>query len=337
MKLQDIANNLGCDVADGSIEITAINSLENASEGEITFLTDKSYSSKLATTSASAAIVPKDTDVSGDVAFLFVDNVDEAVEKLLLMFAPELYEPDFQHHPTAAIDPGARLGKNVVVGPSAVVDKGADIGDNTTIGSGCYIGQKVKVGSNCRIWPNVVINHSCIIGDNVDINANTTIGTDGFGYRTVDGVHKHIPHIGNVVIEDNVDIGANVCIDRAKFGSTFIGSGTKIDNLVQIAHNVQIGSNCIIVSQTGIAGSTRIGQYVVLAGKAAIADHAVIEDFAMVGPKAGVMQGQVIARGSKVLGNPAQNIGDEMRLMATLKKLPEMARKVNKVLKQIDQ
>ncbi len=336
MKLQEIADKLGCTAADGSVEITAINSLDDAVNGEISFLTDKSYSSKLVATKASAAIVPKGTDSVEGVVLLYVDNVDEAVDILLQMFAPELEGPDFQHHPTAAVAPSAKLGKNVIVGPSAVIEKGVEIGDNTTIGAGSYIGQKVKIGSNCRIWPNVVVNHCCVIGDKVDINSNTSIGTDGFGYRMVDGKHKHIPHIGNVVIEDDVEIGANVCIDRAKFGSTVIGTGTKIDNLVQIAHNVKIGANSIIVSQVGIAGSCHIGSYVVLAGQVGMGDHAVVEDRVMVGPKSGIMQGQVVAAGSKVIGNPVQNFSDVMRQIAVIKKLPDMAKKVNKVLKQID-
>ena len=334
MKLKEIAEKLGVSISDGDIDIAAINSLDDAVVGEISFLTDKSYTSKLSDTKASAVVVPIDVEVASNTQLLIVDNVDDAVEKLLFMFAVELEEPDFQHHPTAAIASDAKLGKNVVVGPSAVIEKGVEIGDNTTIGAGSYIGQKVKIGSNCRIWPNVVVNHSCVIGDKVDINSNTTIGSEGFGYRMKDGKHRHIPHIGNVVIEDEVEIGSSVCIDRAKFGSTVIGAGTKIDNLIQIGHNVKIGPNCILIAQMGIAGSVKLGQYVIVSGQVAISDHAVVEDYAMIGPKAGVMQGQVIPSGSKMLGAPAQNYTDAMRQIAIIRKLPELVKKVNKLLKQ---
>ena len=337
MKLQIIADNLGSAVNDGSVEISAISSLDDAADGQISFLTNVSYASKLADTKASAVIVPKDTDINSAAQLLLVDDVDAAVDQLLLLFAPEQAEPDQPIHPSATISSDAVLGRNVVIGPSVVVDKGAVIGDNTVIEAGTYIGQKVKIGSNCRIWPNVVINNFSIIGDKVDINSNTTIGSEGFGYRVVNGKHKHIPHIGNVIIEDEVEIGANVCVDRAKFGSTIIGSGTKIDNLVQVAHNVKIGSNCIIIAQTGIAGSSKIGNFVIISGQVAISDHAVIEDFAMLGPRTGILQGQVVASGSKVMGIPAQNIKDEMRQIAVIKKLPEIHRKVNKLFKKMEE
>ncbi len=332
MLLSKIAEKIGISTDAGDLEITAVNSLDKAVEGEITFLTDISFSSKLSTTSASAVIVPADfSSVDIDAVLLPVDNIDDAMEKLLLLFAPQLPAPKILRHPNAVIDPNAILGDNVSVGPGAVIEQGVEIGVGTVIGAGCIIASNVKIGNNCLLWPNVVINHCCVLGNGVEIHANSTIGTMGFGYRTEDGQHKRIPHIGNVVIEDNVEIGANSCVDRAKIGSTVIGAGTKIDNLVQIAHNVQIGPNCIIVSQAGIAGSTELGKYVVLAGQAGLADHCIIEDFAQVGPRAATMKGQIVPSGAKVLGAPAQDANEVMRQIAMVKKLPELVRDFKKL------
>lgn len=336
MLLSEIANKLGIDAdIQKDIDISSVNSLDSASGSEISFLTDISYASKLSETSAGAVIVPLDFTSANTASILIpVANVDQTLEKVLLLFAPELPVPKVRRHPGAFIDSGAEIADDVVVGPGAVIYSGVTIAAGTVIGAGCIIGPNVKIGSGCRLWPNVVINYNCRLGNNVEIHANSTIGTMGFGYRTDNGVHKRIPHIGNVVIEDDVELGANTCIDRAKIGSTVIGIGTKIDNLVQIAHNVQIGPHCIIAGQAGIAGSARLGKYVVLAGQVGVGDHCVIEDFVQVGAQSGVYSGQKIASGAKVLGHPARDIKDYLKQTAYLKKLPEMVQDFKKFIKE---
>lgn len=335
MLLSQIADKLGVSYEGTEAEITAINSLESAVVGEIAFLSDMSYISRLSTTSASAVLVPAELGVVDEcrAVLLPVKNVESSLNVLLSLFAPLLAPPRVNRHPSAVIDPEAILADDVIVGPGAVIERNAVIGRATTISAGCYIGQNVRVGDNCMLWPNVVINYNCILGNNVEIHGNTTIGTMGFGYRMEKGRHIRIEHVGNVLIEDNVEIGANTCIDRAKVGSTRVGSGTKIDNLVQIAHNVQIGQNCIIVGQAGIAGSSKLGNYVVLAGQVGIADHCEIGDKAQLGVRTGVFRGQHIPAGAVVLGTPAQDKGEELRQMAVIRKLPEIARDVKKLLK----
>ena len=336
MLLSKIANELKLDISiENNLDITGVNSLDSANGGEISFLTDISYASKLAETAAGAVIVPLDfSGAESNSVLVPVDNVDQALEEVLLLFAPELPVPSVKRHPSAVIDPESDIAEDVVIGPGAVVESGVVVGSGSEIGAGCVIGPNVKIGTNCKLWPNVVINYNCQLGNNVEIHANSTIGTMGFGYRTDQGVHKRIPHIGNVVLEDNVEIGANTCVDRAKIGSTVIGSGTKVDNLVQIAHNVKVGPNCIIVSQAGIAGSAKLGKYVVLAGQVGVADHCVVEDFAQIGAKGGLFTGQKVESGAKVLGYPAQDMNEQLRQQASLKKLPEMARKFKKFLKE---
>lgn len=334
MLLADIARRIGIKTDVGDVEILAVNSLDYAEEGDISFLADMAYVSKLSKTRASAILVPADFVYADTKAVLLpVSDIDEAVEKLLLMFAPVLPEPKVLRHPSSVISPEATLGEGVVVGPCSVIESGVVIGDNTKISAGCYIGHQVRIGSNCILWPNVVVSHCCVLGSNVVIYSNSSIGSDGFGYRTVKGEHRLIPHIGNVVIEDKVEIGSNCCVDRAKIGSTVVGAGTKVDNLVQIAHNVKIGPGSILVAQSGIGGSTVIGKYVVIAGQAALADHCEVKDFAQLGPRTGVMKGQVVPSGAKVMGVPFQDIKDVMRQMAVMKKLPEMSRELKKLVR----
>jgi UDP-3-O-[3-hydroxymyristoyl] glucosamine N-acyltransferase len=199
------------------------------------------------------------------------------------------------------------------------------------------LGRDVEVGDNCHLWPNVVINYNCRIGNNVIIHANSTIGTDGFGYRLRDGRYRKVAHIGTVVIEDDVEIGANSCVDRAKIGQTVIGRGTKIDNLVMIAHNVKVGQNCIIVSQTGIAGSSELGNYVVLAGQSGVCDHVKIGDQVMLAAKSGISTGARIEAKARLAGMPAQDFVKFYRELSLIHKLPEMAKELKRITKQLNE
>jgi UDP-3-O-[3-hydroxymyristoyl] glucosamine N-acyltransferase len=220
------------------------------------------------------------------------------------------------------------------VGPLAYIRIGARIGERTVISAGCKIGEGSVIGKDCRLDDNVVVYHNCTIGNNCIIGANTAIGATGFGYYFIDGQHRLIPHTGGVVIEDCVEIGANSCVDRAKFGNTVIGAGTKIDNLVQIAHNVVIGKCCLIAGQAGIAGSTKLGNGVVLAAQVGIKDHITIGDKTQIGAQAGVMND--IGPNKQVLGSPAINIKEFFRQVLLEQKLPEMSKQLKQLIKRVE-
>ncbi|MCP4707431.1 MAG: UDP-3-O-(3-hydroxymyristoyl)glucosamine N-acyltransferase, partial [Planctomycetes bacterium] len=267
---------------------------------------------------------PEGFDSETPATLLLVTDVNQALEQVLSLFTPPPDLPPVGIDPAAHIAKTACIGKDVSIGPCAIISEQAEVGGGTVISAGCYIGSHAKIGADCVLAPNVVIGTRCEIGNNVIIHANTTIGTDGFGYRVVDGKHKKILHIGNVVIEDEVEIGSNSCVDRAKFGKTVVGKGTKIDNLVQIAHNVQIGENCIIVAQVGIAGSSRLGNYVVLAGQAGVADHVSVGEGVVVAAQSALHRD--VEPGAKVAGSPYRPAKAFFRELMLLEKLPEMSK-----------
>ena len=335
MKLSELAEHIGAEPLDGSnVEVRNLASLQDAGPDEVSFLSESRYAREVGATKAAAVIVPTDFDDSVDVTLLRVADVDDALETMLHLFAPATDPAAAGIHETAAvattakIDPSASVGSNVSIGANAVV------GAKSVISAGCVIGHHVIIGDGCLLGPNVAIYHSCRLGNNVIIHANTTIGADGFGYRLVEGRHRKIPHIGVVVIEDDVEIGANSCIDRAKFGETRVGRGTKVDNLVQIAHNVRIGENCIVVSQVGLSGSVRLGNYVVLGGQCGVADHVTVGDGTMAGAQCGIPSD--LGPGLKVVGSPATEFGRFFRELAVAKKLPELARELKQLKKQIN-
>jgi UDP-3-O-[3-hydroxymyristoyl] glucosamine N-acyltransferase len=222
----------------------------------------------------------------------------------------------------AAIDPTVKLGAGVAIGPFAVIENGAVIGDGTVIYSGCFIGANSKVGKNSILYPNVVIREEITVGDRAIIHSGTVLGSDGYGFATIEGKHQKIPQIGRVVVEDDVEIGANVTVDRATTGETRIGAGTKIDNLVHIAHNVRIGRDCLIVAQVGISGSTTIGNRVTLAGQVGVVGHVHIGDGAIITAQSGIMND--VAPGEVLFGSPARLHREAMKLQAIFGKLPEI-------------
>lgn len=334
MKLSSLAEILDARLnGDGDVNVLAVASLQEAGPADVAFLADARYARLVAKTNAAAVIVSEDFDGSAAATLLVVKDIDEAQEILLQAFAPppDLPEPGIDK--TACVAKTAQIPENVRIGPHAVIGEGAVIGAATIIGPGCVLGRDVQIGKGCRLWPNVVINQRCVLGDRVVIHANSTIGTDGFGYHTVDGEHRKRTHIGTVVIEDDVEIGANSCIDRARVGCTRIGRGTKIDNLVMVAHNVKIGPHCLMAAQSGIAGSSELGHHVVLAGAAGVIDHVKIGDGAMIGAKSVVISD--VEPGEKVFGTPAQTVRTFFRQFSLIQKLPEMARELKSLGKRI--
>jgi len=263
-------------------------------------------------------------------------NVEAALIQALELFAPSLEPAPVGIHPTAVIASSACLGREVSVGPWVVIDEEAVIGDQTILGAGCRIGQGTTIGRASRLDGNVVVYHHCRIGDRVIIQAGTVIGAVGFGYAFIDGAYRLIPHNGGVIIEDYVEIGANCCIDRAKFAHTVVGAGTKIDNLVQIGHNVVLGKCCLLAGQVGIAGSTRLEDGVVLGGQVGIADNLVIGARARVAAQSGVSAD--VPEGRTMMWSPAfehmrvrRALVEVMRLSKTVQRIKQMAKRLDRL------
>ena len=347
MTVSELAERLGADlVGDGSGHISGVERVESAREEEVAFVlqpygrfvewgpaTYGKHKSALEHSRAGAVIVGERIE-GFDKPQLIVKNVNAALIEALNVFGPRLEAAAEGIDPSAKIAPTAKVGKGVAIGASVVIEGGVEIGQDSIISSGCKIGQNSKVGRNCRFDSNVVIYHNCIIGNNVIIQANSTIGSIGFGYFYIDGGHTLIPHNGGVLIEDFVEIGANCCIDRAKFGNTIIGAGTKIDNLVQIGHNVVIGRNCLVAGQVGISGSCKLGDGVVLAGQVGLADNVKIGDRAVVGAKAGVIND--IEGGKVVAGIPAIDGREALKIAGLTRRLPKLVEQLKQVNKRVE-
>ena len=318
-------------VGDGARSVTGINTIQDAGEDEVCFLSSEKHAKGLMKTKAAAVIVDKAIDSCG-FSQLVVDNVNRGLIAALEVFAPKL--KGFEGiHPTAVIEPTTELDPTVVVGPKAYVSHGVKIDAHSVIGAGCSIGENTTIGSHCRLDCNVVVYHNCHIGNCCIIQANSTIGSTGFGYFFIDGQHRLIPHNGGVILEDGVEIGANSCIDRAKFGNTIIGAGTKIDNLVQVAHNVQIGKCCLLAGHVGIAGSTHVGNGVVFAGAAGSADNLRIGDGAILGAQTAATKD--VPPGQVMLGNIPQELKRELRCVSVYQRLPELSKDVKELTKKV--
>ena len=328
-----VAEHIGARlVGSGSATVSGVNSIEQAGPREVSFVTSDKHTGKVAESKAAAVIVCEEAG-DGRPAQLVVGSVEGALVTALNLFAPKL-TPACGVHPTAVVEKTATIAGNVAIGPAAYISHGAEIGAGSIIGAGCVIGENTTIGENCRLDDNVVVYHNCKIGNNCIIQANTTIGSVGFGYYLIDGQPRLIPHNGGVVIEDCVEIGANNCVDRAKFGNTVIGAGTKTDNLVHIAHNVVIGKCCLIAGQVGISGSCRLGDGVVLAGQAGISDHIEIGDGVVVGGGSGVTSN--LPAGGQFWGMPAIDVKRQRRIFALSKRLPDMAKQLKDVIRRVD-
>ena len=319
-------------VGDDSIVITGIAGIKEACEGDITFVANSKYLSFIEKTHASAIITPR--DVTGvHKPIIRTENPSLAFAKIVSSILPCEEKHPKGIHPTAIIGKDVSLGQDVAVGPYTVIEDNVSIGARTVIYAGCYVGYHTQIGSNTLIYSHISIREHVTIGNGVVIQSGTVIGSDGFGFVTIDGVHHRIPQVGTVIIEDNVEIGANVTIDRARFDKTVIGRGTKIDNLVQIAHNVHIGKNCFIIAQVGISGSTTVGDNVILAGQAGVVGHIQIGDNAIVMAQSGVNKS--IPSGTTVFGCPAKPEDIAKRINACLHNLPKLYNTVAELKKKI--
>ncbi len=321
MKLAQLARLARADlVGEGEVEITAVTDLEHAHPQALVMVADPRRLPAAEASAAGALLVGTSAPATLKPA-LRAANLRAAFARALSAFVPPAAGPG-GIHPAAVVAPGADVGPGVTLGPCVVVEAGVAIGARTVVGAGAAIGARVQIGADCVVHPNVTIYPDCILGDRVILHGGVVIGSDGFGYATEDGVHLKIPHLGRVVIEDDVEIGANTTVDRGTLGETRIGRGTKIDNLVQVGHNVVIGEGALIVSQVGISGSVTIGAGVIMAGQAGVGDHIAIGAGARVLGRAGVTKD--VPPGATVSGFPAQDHREELRRQAVLRRLPEM-------------
>jgi UDP-3-O-[3-hydroxymyristoyl] glucosamine N-acyltransferase len=321
-------------VGDENIVITGVCGIKEAKQGDIAFLANSRYSSLMNITKASCVITSKDVQNSPR-PIIRTESPSLAFAKIVSTFSPQNVRRPKGIAQTAVIGNKVKLGKDVAIQPYAIIEDDVEIGDRTIIYGGAYIGYKTKVGSDCIIYPNVTIREDLIIGNRVIIHPGTAIGSDGFGFATVKGVHHKIPQIGTVVIEDDVEIGSNVSIDRARFGETRIHKGTKIDNLVQIAHNVEIGEGSIIIAQAGISGSTKVGKGATLAGQAGIVGHITIGENAIVGAQGGVTKS--VAPNTFVSGYPARPHHIAKRINACIQRLPILFKIVSGLSKRLQE
>jgi UDP-3-O-[3-hydroxymyristoyl] glucosamine N-acyltransferase len=338
--LRDLAEYVGGRIiGDGTVTIFRVSPIEEAGPGDITFLANPRYARFIPGSKASAIIVAPQV-VCSEVAkpgqgFLEVAQPYVAFAKILQLFAPATeYRQEIA--PSAHIDPTAKVGHDVSLYPNVYVGKLAQIGDRSVLLPGVFVGDRVEIGSDCVLHPNVVVRDGCRVGSRVILHAGVVIGSDGFGYAGSGEDRIKIPQVGVVEVEDDVEIGANTTIDRATLGRTLIARGAKIDNLVQIAHNVTVGPNSVIAAQAGVAGSTKLGKNVTLAGQVGVVNHIEIGDGAVIGPQSGVPQS--VPAGALLSGGIGVAPHHEwLKVMTLLPQLPRLWSLVRRLDKQVAQ
>lgn len=335
-KLSDIARRLGISIEpDDDRTLARVASLEDARETDLSYISSDRFLERFVASQAGVIIAPLSLTLPESKAtILRVADAELAIGKVLEIMAPNLAPPRAGIHASATVSPDVILGENVSIGPNVFIAGGSRIGDRTVLHANVVIGQSCTIGQDCVFHPNVVLREYVEVGNRVVIHAGSVLGTDGFGYRWDGQSHVKIPQIGTVVIEDDVEIGSCTCIDRAKFGQTRVGKGTKIDNLVQVGHNVQIGMHCILCGQSGIAGSTTLGNGVIMGGGSAARDHVKIADGTMVAARGGV--GHNTVPGEVLAGFVGVHHKQWLREQAALRKLPEILKTVRTLQAEIE-
>lgn len=330
----------GMTEGDASGEIRGVAKIEEARAGDITFLANPKYERFLSTTQASAVLVSRRLEVTGyqrsNLTFIKVQDPYVAFLKVLKKLHPQFDPFPSGIDPTAVVAPSAKIGRNVSVGALCVVGDEAEIGENTRILHGCVVGPRAKVGKECLFYAHVTVYHECKIGNRVTLHSGCVIGSDGFGFAPLrDGTYEKIPQLGIAVVEDDVEIGANTTIDRATLGETIIRRGVKIDNLVQVAHNVVIGENTVIAAQSGISGSAKIGKNCMLAGQVAVVGHVEIADRTIILGKSGVSK-SITEPGKTFFGIPVKEQRRAGRIEAVLRSLPELSQDMQKLKQELE-
>jgi UDP-3-O-[3-hydroxymyristoyl] glucosamine N-acyltransferase len=317
---------------DGDLVIRAASPLYDAEPGSITFVEDERHAQQLSTSRASAVVAPKGLSTKGFSVLRVADPV-AAFVTIVRHLQGRAEPPPHGIDPSASIHPTARIGENCSIFPFACIGEGSVVGARCWIHSGVVLGRFCRLGDDVTLYPNAVLYDGTLVGDRAIIHANAVLGADGFGYRLHDGRHVKVPQLGHVEIGADVEVGACATIDRGTFQATRIGEGTKIDNLVMIAHNCRIGRHNLFVSQMGIAGSSSTGDYVVVAGQAGIVDHVGIGDGAMIGAQAGVTK--EVPAGQRMLGSPATPEREQKRILMSLEKLPQIRRDVRRIKQKL--
>ena len=332
-KLSEIAEHLGGTLEGEDISVNGISGSDDAIESYLTFMESEKYRSSVEASRAAAVIIPI-TSKGFDKPVIRVKNPRLGFALVLDLFHKR-ERPTPSVHSSAIIGKNVSLGKDVFIGPYVVIEDGASIGDRTEIYSFSYIGKGVSIGEDTVLEPRVTVFYGCSVGDRCLIHSGAVIGADGFGFVRDGAKQIKIPQVGIVSIGDDVEIGANTTIDRATTGKTLIGSGTKIDNLVQIGHNTHVGNDCTIVSQSGVAGSTNIGDRVIIAAQAGVRDHTLIGSDSIVAGRAGVTK--QVKSGTIVSGYPARDHREELKIEASIAKLPEFMSKIEKAVSKISE
>jgi UDP-3-O-[3-hydroxymyristoyl] glucosamine N-acyltransferase len=335
----EIAAIIGAQRTAGSTRqpVRDIASLTSARAGDLSFLGNTKYRGQVADSAATVLLLPLDYigEPKPDQVFLFVENPSVALAKVCARVEAALWpKPAPGIHPSAVVDPGARIDPTAHVGPLCVVEAGAQIGAGVILQASVFVGRDAQVGEGCLVMPGCVIATTCSLGRRVHLQPGVVIGSDGFGYEFVAGRHEKVPQIGTVVIGDDVEIGANSTVDRARFSRTEVGEGTKIDNLVQIAHNVMIGRHCIVCAQAGVSGSTTLEDYVILGGQAGLGGHITLGKGSKVGGGAGLAAS--IPAGAYVNGTPAIPYMLERRIAILQQRLPDLFKRVEALEKNLE-
>ncbi len=339
LSLNEIIELIGSPEVKGSISgsITGIAALESAQVGDLSFLRGRKYRSLVETTKASVVIVPLDYDKSPgeNQVYLWVENPSYAVGRVCSKLEQLLWpKPKPGVHSTAIVGDNCKIDPSATIGPLCVIESGVRIGAGSHLQASVFIGRECVIGTNCWLMPQTTVQTECVLKDRIRLHSGVVIGSDGFGYETIEGHHEKVPQIGNVIVESDVEIGANSTIDRARFSSTVIGEGTKIDNQVQVAHNVVVGKYCFLCGQAGISGSTTLGNYVVLAGQAGVADHLTIGDETIIAGGCSVNRNLPVK--SFVKGQTALPYSLEQRINVLRKRLPELFKRVDQLEKGVD-
>jgi UDP-3-O-[3-hydroxymyristoyl] glucosamine N-acyltransferase len=335
--LKELATFVGGTLKNGdpTLEITGFASLNEAVPGDLSFFYDTRYNDRLLKTKASAVLVPADhAELSPQAAYIVVSDPSKSFELIVETygFQPAPFEAGV--HPSAVLAESVKFdAAKVSVGPNAVIEAGVELADGVEIGAGCFVGRNARIGSGSKLFANSTVHAECILGSGVILHSSVVIGGDGFGYEFSQGRHRKVRQAGIVQIDNEVEIGAGTTVDRARFGRTWIGEGTKIDNLVQIGHNVVIGKHCIIVAGTAIAGSAIVGDYVVIAAQVGIAGHVTVGAQATLAARCGVTRD--LPGGQTYLGFPAIPASDEKRRLASINRLPQLLARVKELEAQI--